>query len=636
MNENKSRFWIPVLLGVLGIGIAASLNGLFLHSGAQIDLTQDKRFTVSPALERIAGTLTETCRVTCYISESLPRYIQHVPRSLRTVLDAVRRASSDHLEYEFVDPKDDIDLGQKLKQKKIEPLPLQDIKDDQITQGSYYLTVVFRYGDQEEVLNLVDMGYDLAKEEKTLSALPAFVASRLVKVSQPEAVVGIASDKKMVPQQGQQQPEATDGMEQLRTRLKSHCKVKDVTLKNGIAVPDDIKCLIVHKPEKLAPADVYQLDQFMMRGGRVVLLLENASALDLDRLQAIGTQMQQDNYSLRAIDSGLNDWLAHYGIVVSPGLVMDRKNHKLARIRQVTDPRTGMPTMQIKQEVNDLPGVLDVRQLDEKREETGQMEASETTVAGIGALAFMLPTPMQLDVEGFAKRHSAATLPKPQARIESLVRSSKEAWVVKDFKDTLSMVNSTPPPREEWGSWVLVARASGMLKSFFAGKDVPAGVAGMQDQAESRSTRTESNPKDGSQLWVIADSDFASDVWVNSFGRMGAMGLAKGLQISSAMLTNVVDVASGGSDLVEMRRARLIDRSINETQVKEDRTKITFLNLFMMPIALIAFGLVWWMVRAAQTFVASPRQPVTVASNSQPPAPAPEPAGAGAHGAEGH
>src|ERR1043165_2428803 len=112
MNENKTRFWSWVLVGVIAVGIAVALNWLLLRAGGQIDLTQDKRFTVSPALEHIAASLNGTCRVTCYISDSLPRYIQHIPRSVRTCLEGVRRASNEKhkLEYEFVDPKDDIDL----------------------------------------------------------------------------------------------------------------------------------------------------------------------------------------------------------------------------------------------------------------------------------------------------------------------------------------------------------------------------------------------------------------------------------------------------------------------------------------------------------------------------------------------
>src|SRR5687767_11127786 len=111
------------------------------------------------------------------------------------------------------------------------------------------------------------------------------------------------------------------------------------------------------------------------------------------------------------------------------------------------------------------------------------------------------------------------------------------------------------------------------------------------------------------------------------------MNAAKGVQVSTAMVMNMVDVASLGPDLVEIRRPRLKDRSVNEEAVREDEGKIRFVNIFLVPLLFVAFGLVWWLVRAAQTFVPSPRQPVTV------PAPAPprEPEEAATTGtSEGH
>jgi len=80
------------------------------------------------------------------------------------------------------------------------------------------------------------------------------------------------------------------------------------------------------------------------------------------------------------------------------------------------------------------------------------------------------------------------------------------------------------------------------------------------------------------------------------------------------MVMNVVDVAALGQDLVEIRNQRLIDRSIEETKVREDRGMIKFYNILLMPLVFVALGLLWWIFRSVQTFVPSPRQPVTVPS----------------------
>ena len=55
------------------------------------------------------------------------------------------------------------------------------------------------------------------------------------------------------------------------------------------------------------------------------------------------------------------------------------------------------------------------------------------TLAGIGALAFLLPTPMQVDPRSFDKHNPGATL-------DVLARSSTESWVVKDVTDIVPML----------------------------------------------------------------------------------------------------------------------------------------------------------------------------------------------------
>ena len=159
---------------------------------------------------------------------------------------------------------------------------------------------------------------------------------------------------------------------------------------------------------------------------------------------------------------------------------------------------------------------------------------------------------------------------------------------MKDVGDTVPMFRATPPPREEWGSSVLVARASGPLKSYWADKDAPpkpnAPPTESQQSDASKLTVAHDQP---AQLWVIADSDFAHEVWQQAFGRnpldRNMIAAAQGMGVSSSMVLNVVDVATLGSELVEIRRQRLIDRSIDDARVKEDRTGSSSLNIALMP-----------------------------------------------------
>jgi hypothetical protein len=619
VNDNKIKFWEWVLVGLISVAICVALNWALRPANAQFDLTEDKRYTIPPALARIAQAKIadkEALKVTVYLSESLPRYVEHLPRTIRTRLDEVRRACNGRLEYEFIDPKDDVDLMQELSDKfKIQPVQLQDVREGEVTHGTYYMSMVFRYKQQFEHVNLRELGMELVKEERLLAVLPGLIATRLMKVTTPpeEVVVGIASEKKTPPPQQGQQPKATDGLDPLRERLKAHVSVKDVAVKGGAPIPPDIKTLLLYKPEALTPLEVFQLDQFMMRGGKLIVLLDNFSSFDYDRMQQIQQGFQQEVFTLRPVDTGLKDWLAFYGIDLLPGIVLDRFNHKLVRVQQIP----GRPPVQ---EVADMPGLVNVRELDADKKSTGQLDAGEMTLAGIGALAFLLPAPLQLEQAVFAEHN-------PGAKLDWLAKSSSESWVAKDVGDTIPMFNAKPPPKEEWRSSVLVARASGPLRSYWADKDVPRRepVSPADSQPTDASKLTVAPADRPAQLWVVSDADFAHEVWQGAFGRnpLDRFGIAaaQGMGVSASMVLNMVDVAALGSELVEIRRARLIDRSIDAGRVKEDRNKILFLNIALMPLVFVVFGLLWWMFRSLQTFVPSPRQPVTVPS--APPGPDP-------------
>jgi hypothetical protein len=94
MNANKSHFWIWVVLGFGAIAIMVCINWGLLRAGAQLDLTQDARYTIPPALAHIAATKIDPddpsarLKITVYLSESLAR-----PRARSSTSSSIRRTT---------------------------------------------------------------------------------------------------------------------------------------------------------------------------------------------------------------------------------------------------------------------------------------------------------------------------------------------------------------------------------------------------------------------------------------------------------------------------------------------------------------------------------------------------------------
>lgn len=612
-DQNRARRRITWALGLAVVATCAALNWALNTVEKRIDLTEDRRYTLPEPLLRIAEKLDrdEPVKVTVYLSESLPQVVAHLAPCLQTRLSEIARAANGGFEYEFVDPKEDVDLVQRLeKEDQIKAYPIPDVRNGTQTFGNYFLSLVFRRGDKgKEVAHLAELGYDLAKPETTLAGLSPFFAARLVKLgADGSAAVGVVSEKKLPPAQpNQPNPEPTDFLGAVRESLGKRIKVQDVVLKNGLEVPKNVSALLLHRPENLTELEIFQIDQHLMRGGSVVVLYDNWSSFDLDRGAAWQQAFASLNFSLRELKPGIADWLRHYGFVVSPGVVHDRSNFTTTLMNR-------MPNGMIGQQTLSLPGVVTVRAFDADKRPTGQLDETEPAVTGLTLLPFVLPAPMQLDAEAaFAGRH-------PGAKLSAFLRTSPEAWTVADVKETLPMANVQPPPREQWGSYVLAGRATGPLRSYFAGRPAPK-REGAPEPVAAQVLEQATAEKPG-QLWVLADSDFALDIWPRAMASLNGVGLAQALAKSQAMLMNVIDVAGLGGGLVDLRRSKLLDRSVDAERVKEDRSTILWTNIWMMPAVLVAFGLLRWWWRSASTFVPSPRQPVTVGGSATKAAPA--------------
>ena len=223
----SSKFWTWFLTGLLTFLIVVVVN-LFIDDvlRGQWDLTDDDRYTLPDAAKRIAGKLEDVCTVKCYISDPLPSYLAHVPRALRTRLEEFQDAAGDLIEFEFIAPENESEEFLKdLEERKITPVQLQDSDGGKRITGAYYVWLVFAYGDQEQNLNLLQFGRDVISEADLLRRLPYEICQKLVKMTNPDASVGIMSDKKVAPQQLQQTglfpAEASDSLMSLRAGIEA-------------------------------------------------------------------------------------------------------------------------------------------------------------------------------------------------------------------------------------------------------------------------------------------------------------------------------------------------------------------------------------------------------------------------------
>jgi ABC-2 type transport system permease protein len=252
------------------------------------------------------ASLTRPVKLAAYFSPDprLPEPMRRLHADLTAILDQEAPRSHGKLSFSVQDP--DADGGKvahELRDKYGLAPQIASLADPQ----PFWFTMLLDDGTELVQVPLPDR-LDRAGLERTLqSALrrmaPGFLKTVAVLQPSPQgAMPGM--------------PPAGPTFSRLDQALAENVRVRDVDLKDG-RVPDDADLLLVLAPQQLDDKQRFAIDQFLMRGGPVVLA---TSPYDVSMGTGIVAAKQK---------SGLEDWLAHFGVRIEDTMVVDPHNAAL-------------------------------------------------------------------------------------------------------------------------------------------------------------------------------------------------------------------------------------------------------------------------------------------------------------------
>jgi ABC-2 type transport system permease protein len=332
MTDKKKNIRRGNITGLmLGIGIVVLVNVIAAFIFTRIDLTAEKRYSLAPATKKLLKKLDDVVFFKVYLSGDLPPGFQRLSNETREMLDEFR-AYSDNIQYEFVDPsdnpnkKDRNDAYRLLVERGLQPTDLRVNKKGASSQliifpgamASYHgkeipvqLLMAQLQEDPDKVLNtsIQSLEYNLASAIKNLTTA---IKPRLA----------------IIDGQGELDPlETVD----LKTSLSEFYNVDRVTLNNKITslalrlktdsandvLINKYRAIIIAKPTRpFDERDKFLIDQFIMRGGKVLWLIDPVFA-SMDSLQKYNATMGIPN------DINLEDMLFNYGVRINVNLVQD-------------------------------------------------------------------------------------------------------------------------------------------------------------------------------------------------------------------------------------------------------------------------------------------------------------------------
>ncbi|MBW7996655.1 MAG: hypothetical protein FVQ81_08845 [Candidatus Glassbacteria bacterium] len=285
------------------VAIVLVVNLLGDNFFGRLDLTGNKLYSISPVTGELLGELDDVVMIKGYFSEKLPVQLSRLPGEIDDMLEEYRIFSGGNINYERLDPSDDENLKEQLASVGVMPVTMTIIEKDERQQINGYLAITVTYGEQTETIPVVQNTEDLEYE----------LTSRIYRVTHQPARIGFMSSHTRHDLMGDYSTVANE--------IRKIHDIQPVDLSDTTRVLDNLNALIVAGPDdSLSEQARFAIDQFLMRGGKVMFMIDNLT---------IGPNRQP-----LLINHGLGGQLQTYGIRLAGGIIRDNKSHSPERISQ--------------------------------------------------------------------------------------------------------------------------------------------------------------------------------------------------------------------------------------------------------------------------------------------------------------
>lgn len=271
----------------IAIAIVVVLNLVLANVSLRWDLTEGNQYTLSPVSQKLMKDLQDPVTFKVFFSEEVPQNMLALKQDVNDLLNEYRRAAGRNLLLEISDPKSTETGLDDARTYGIPEIQYNIVGNEKFEVSTGYAGMAIIFGDKYETIPVFaetqNLEYDISS-----------AVNKLTKES--TAKIGFLSDHGVVETQN------------LQRALGQQYEVLPVTLDN---ISADLQTLVIAGPsEEFSDADRYNIDQFVMRGGALVVLLN-------------GVKVDEKFLMVTPNETKLDELLKSYGITVNKDLVAD-------------------------------------------------------------------------------------------------------------------------------------------------------------------------------------------------------------------------------------------------------------------------------------------------------------------------
>jgi ABC-type uncharacterized transport system involved in gliding motility auxiliary subunit len=498
LNAGKRTYGATALLALAVLFIAVTILSTFAVRGARLDLTQSRLYSIAPGTKHILETIGEPINLYFFFSQQASAQspqIRAYAQRVRELLEEMAQRSKGKLRLQVIDPQPYSDDEDRAGEFGLQSVPV----------GAHGEALYFGLAGTNSTDGREIIGFFQPEKEEFLEYDVASLIHRLTNTKR--ATVGLMSGLPVDASFDQQTGRMQDGWQSI-TQLRELFNVQTIA-PEATTIANDIDVLMIVHPHALSPPTQYAIDQFVMRGGKLIAFVDPQSENDPQAAQ----MAQMGGMGNRS--STLGPLLDAWGVSYDPGMVVgDRDLGLTVSLQQGQPPAQHVAIIGFNKDSMDRKDVV-----------TAALDTINVMTAG-----------------ALKKKDGAAIT------FEPMIQSSANSMLLPSARlaflpDSQSLLEGFKASGERY---TVAARIHGKLKSAFP-NGAPAAEHTVPPAPALKETAGEAN------LIIVADSDILADpLWVrrqNVLGQSFAVAWAN----NGDFLSNALDNLAGSNDLISVR-----------------------------------------------------------------------------------
>lgn len=547
----KSYFKNPYITALL---IILPVFILLSYFGGRLDLTKEKRYTLSDSSVKVLKSVKNPLTVDVYLEGDFPASFKQLQNETRFMLEEFRKINP-KIDFKFIDPVKTKMSQDTLMAMGMQPSQLSDVRDGEIKQIIMFPYAVVKHKGNGTSIPLIIQQSGIDPQDQLNRSIENLEYSFISNIK------GLTQEKRknvgILVNHDELRPDEFRGF--MEMTLENY-NAGPIVPENGSEITSadlpklkQMDALVIAKPRKpFTEGEKVILDQFIMNGGKTLWMMDGVNA-EMDTL------FRSKKIMAYPIDVNMTDFFFNYGVRINSGLVKDMQ--KSALIRIVAGEVAGNP-----QYNSFLWPYYPV----------GIAENNNPVTKNINPVKFEFPT-------------SIDTLGRPGIKTKVLFESSNRTAVkpVPNYvalseivkTDSIAEFEKPTPPK------FFAVSLEGKFKSAYATRSERASYPGFKAQSSDN------------KMIVISDGDIGrNQIMKGEPLPLGFDVLTNQQYGNEQFLRNALDFLLDDANLMELRNRNIEARLLDRQRVMDEKSKWQWLNL-LLPLVIIGAlgGLFFWL-----------------------------------------